>query len=202
MIVVFLPSRVTAQSKVRVEIEGVDAELERNVRAIMEIAREAENGLMTRQRIDRLHVRATDDIETALQPFGYYQPHIEKSLEPDGDALIARYVVDPGVQVHVRTIDVTLTGPGKDDPAFLAAKAAFPLHAGDPLRHTLYENGKLKFLTVAADSGYLDADFDTSAVRVDKGTNTADVRIIFETGERFHFGPVWFEQDILDDSFL
>ena len=202
VILVFSPGRIIAQSKVRVEIEGVDAELERNVRAIMEIAREAENGLMTRQRIDRLHVRAVNDIEVALQPFGYYQPHIETSLEPDGDALIARYVVDPGAQVHIRTIEITLTGPGKDDPAFVAARSAFPLQAGDPLRHALYENGKLKFLTVAADSGYLDADFDTSAVRVDKGTNTADVRIIFETGERFHFGPVWFDQDVLDESFL
>src|SRR5262245_2448749 len=127
VILVVSPGRIIAQSKVRVEIEGVDAELERNVRAIMEIAREAETGLMTRQRIDRLHVRATADIETALQPFGYYQPHIEKSLEPDGDALIARYVVDPGVQVHIRTLEIMLTGPGQDDPAFLAAKSAFPL---------------------------------------------------------------------------
>jgi translocation and assembly module TamA len=202
VIVVLLPSQVTAQSKVRVEIEGVDAELERNVRAIMEIAREAETGLMTRQRIDRLHVRAVNDIEVALQPFGYYQPHIEKSLEPDGDALIARYVVDPGVQVHVRMVEITLTGPGKDDQAFLDAKAAFPLHPGDPLRHALYETGKLRLLSVASDSGYLDADFDSSAVRVDKEAGQADVRIVFETGERFHFGPVWFDQDILDESFL
>jgi len=193
---------VAAQSKVRVEIEGVDAELERNVRAIMEIAREAESGLMTRDRIDRLHIRAVNDIAVALQPFGYYQPHIEKSLEPDGDAFVARYVVDPGVQVHVRTVEITLTGPGKADPAFLAAKAEFPLHPGEPLRHTLYEGGKLRLLAVAADSGYLDADFDTSAVRVDKEAGAADIRIIFETGERFHFGPVWFDQDVLDESFL
>ena len=26
--------------------------------------------------------------------------------------------------------------------------------------------------------------------------------MIFHTGERFHFGPVWFDQDILDDEFL
>src|SRR6187549_476050 len=93
----FTASHVAAQSKVRVEIEGVDAELERNVRALMEIAREAEAGRMTRNRIDRLHIRAVNDIEVALQPFGYYQPHIEKSLEGDGEAVVARYVVDPGV---------------------------------------------------------------------------------------------------------
>ena len=195
-------SHLRAQSKVRVEIQGVDAELERNVRAVMEIARAAENGLLTRERLDRLHVRANDDIETALQPFGYYQPHIEKSLEPNGAEVIARYVVDPGVQIHLRTVEITLTGAGKDDRVFLDAKAAFPLHAGDPLRHALYENGKLQLLTIASDSGYLDADFDTSAVRVDIATGTADVRIVFDTGERFHFGPVWFDQDILDERFL
>jgi translocation and assembly module TamA len=202
VILVVPAGRVAAQSKVRVEIEGVDAELERNVRAVMEIARAAENGLMTRDRIDRLHVRANDDIEQALQPFGYYQPRIEKSLEPDGNEFVARYVVDPGAQIHLRTVEITLTGAGRDDPVFLDAKAAFPLQAGDPLRHALYENGKLRLLTVASDSGYLDADFDTSAVRVDIATGTADVRIVFDTGERFRFGPVWFDQDVLDERLL
>ena len=202
VILVSLPRFVAAQSKVRVEIEGVDAEVERNMRAMMEIARAAETGPLTRDRLDRLHVRATNDIETALQPFGYYQPHIEKSLEPVGNEFVARYTVDPGVQVHLRSVEITLTGAGKDDPAFVAVKDGFPLRQGDPLRHTLYETGKLRLLAVAADSGYLDADFDTSAVRVDTEAGVADVRIIFDTGNRFHFGPVWFDQDVLDESFL
>ena len=197
-----LPPLLPAQSKVRVEIAGVDGEMARNVRAMMEIARAAENGPITRDRIERLHVRAEDDIELALQPFGYYHPRIEKSLEPNGDEMIAKYFVEPGAQVKLRAVEVTLTGPGKDDPAFRAAVAAFPLHPGDPLRHTLYESGKLRLLTVASDSGYLDADFDTSAVRVHPEDAVADIQIIFDTGERFHFGPVWFDQDVLDESFL
>ena len=195
-------TRVLAQSRVRVEIEGVEGEVARNVRAIMEIAREAANGPLTRDRIDRLHVRADNDIEMALQPFGYYQPHIEKSLEPDGEEFVARYVVDPGVQVRLRSVEITLTGAGKADRAFQDVVAGFPLHTGDPLRHALYENGKLALLAVAADSGYLDADFDTSAVRVDREAGAADVRIVFATGDRFRFGPVWFDQDVLDESFL
>lgn len=189
-------------SKVKVQIEGVNGDVARNVRAMMALARAADNGPLSRFEIGRLHSRADEDITTALEPFGYYQPRIEKYLERNGEEWIARYIIEPGPEVRVRTVDIDLTGPGAEDPAFRDAVAAFPLSVGDPLRHTLYENGKLNLLVVASDSGYLDADFDTSAVIVDDNRGTADIRIDFRTGQRFHFGPVWFDQDILDDEFL
>jgi translocation and assembly module TamA len=189
-------------AKVKIEIEGLNGDLERNVRAMMELARAAENGPLTRFRIGQLHQRADEDIEVALEPFGYYQPRIVKFLEQNGEEWIARYIIEPGPVVTVRSVNVALTGPGADQPAFRAAADGFPLKAGQPLHHAAYELGKLGLLAVATDSGYLDADFDTSAVIVDESDGQADIRIVFETGERFRFGPVWFDQDILDEEFL
>jgi translocation and assembly module TamA len=104
--------------------------------------------------------------------------------------------------VKVRSLNITLAGPAKDDPAFLKAVAAFPLKQGDTLNHLRYQVGKLGILTVASDSGYLDAKYDTSAVVVDRDRGAADVKMRFETGERFKYGPVHFAETIIDQDVL
>jgi translocation and assembly module TamA len=187
---------------VRVEIEGVSGDVERNVRAVLQIARAADAGDMTRDRIQRLHRRADDDITTALEPFGYYRPVVEGSVTNDGKRWVARYRIDPGPPVIVRTLDLRLTGEGANFPAFQKLAAEFPVHRGDTLRHLPYENGKLALLTMASDSGFLNADFDTSVVLVNRETSAADLVLRFETGPRFRFGSVAFHQSILDPEFL
>jgi translocation and assembly module TamA len=102
-----------AEARVKVEIQGVEGLVERNVRAVLELARMAENGPLPRARIGQLHQRAERDIGVALEPFGYYRPEVEKSLtENGGGEVIALYVIDPGPAVQLRTVQVELLGPG------------------------------------------------------------------------------------------
>ncbi|HEU4828534.1 MAG TPA: autotransporter assembly complex family protein [Gemmatimonadales bacterium] len=187
---------------VTVRIEGVDGPLAANVRTVLEISRAADTGALSLDRAVRLHRAADADIGTALEPFGYYRPRIRKSLQQDGDLLVARYVIDPGPATIVTRVDVALFGEGADDPAFHEAVTGFPLARGDTLRHLPYETAKLGLITLAGDSGYLTADFDTSVIRVDREAATAEIVIHFATGPRYRFGPVHFEQSILDTSFL
>jgi translocation and assembly module TamA len=102
----------------------------------------------------------------------------------------------------VRKVDLSLRGPGRGEPAFRELVERFPLGGGDTLRHAEYELAKLEFLAVAADSGYLVAAFDTAVVLVDRSAATADIVLRFDTGERFSFGPVTFNQDVLDEERL
>jgi translocation and assembly module TamA len=189
-------------SKVRVDITGVSPEMARNVRLVLQLAQEAAKGKLTHQRIVHLHRRAETEIETALRPFGYYEPRVVKSLEPGTAEWVALYVIDPGIPVRVKTVTIELSGPGAEAPAFRNVAAGFPLQEGDTLNDPLYEAGKLRFLTAATDSGYLDADFDTTAVLVNRDTHTAAILIRFATGSRFKFGAVRFEQDFLDEGLL
>jgi translocation and assembly module TamA len=195
--------RAEAQAApVRVEIAGVSGDEERNVRTVLAIARAARDDKVPLDQVRRLHQQADADIKLALEPFGYYRPTVQKSLQQVGRTWVARYAIDPGPAVLVRTVQVRVTGEGAETPAFKKAAADFPVHQGDTLRHLPYETGKLALLTLATDSGYLDARFDTSEVRVDRRTSTADVVVHFDTGPRFQFGPVSFEQDVLDPKFL
>ena len=187
---------------VTVRIEGVEGAVAANVRTVLEIARAADTGALTLDRAVRLHRTADADIGTALEPFGYYRPRIRKTLEQDGDALVARYAIEPGPATIVTRVDFLLRGDGAEDPAFREAVDQFPLARGDTLRHLPYETAKLALITLAADSGYLGADFDTSLIRVNREESTAEIVIHFATGPRYRFGPVTFHQEILDTSFL
>ncbi|HEX6643473.1 MAG TPA: autotransporter assembly complex family protein [Gemmatimonadales bacterium] len=187
---------------VTVQIEGIEGAAAANVRTVLEIARAADTGAMMLDRAVRLHRNADTDIETALEPFGFYRPRIRKSLRQDGEALVARYAIDPGPAVLLTRVDILLRGDGAGDPAFQEQIDGFPLSRGDTLLHLPYEAAKLALITLAADSGYLDARFDTSLIRVDREASTAEIVLHFVTGPRYRFGPVAFQQSILDTSFL
>ena len=187
---------------VTVQIEGIEGPLAANVRTVLEISRAADTGAMMLDRAVRLHRTADADIGTALEPFGYYRPRIRKALQQDGGSLVARYAIDPGPATIVTRVDVALRGEGAEDPAFRQAVDEFPLARGDTLRHLPYETAKLALITLAGDSGYLTADFDTSVIRVNREESTAEIVIHFATGPRYRFGPVRFDQEILDTSFL
>lgn len=190
-------------ASVDVEIEGIEGDLEANVRALLDIVRAADDGdEMSSARVRQLHEGADADIRLALQPFGFYEPAIRKSLRRREGGWLARYVIQPGPAVIVRGVAVELSGEGAELEAFRNVVAEFPLAGGDTLRHLPYENAKLALLAVAADSGYLAADFDTTRILVDRQADTASILIQFDTGPRHRFGAVRFEQSVLDSGFL
>ncbi|HWN82649.1 MAG TPA: autotransporter assembly complex family protein [Candidatus Udaeobacter sp.] len=199
----FLAS-VAHAAEVEVEVTGVEGDLAKNVDATLgiKVAEEAE-GELTAGEIQRLHSRAEDEIAFALEPFGYYRPLITTALtEVKPDHFQARYTIDPGPVVHVRTVDVQLAGEGESDPELVKTVETFPVAAGDPLVHSKYEAGKNAISFAAADNGYFAAEFDSSAILVDRDAQTADIIIHFTTGPRYHFGPVDLRQNILDPRVL
>lgn len=188
--------------KVKVEITGIDGAPKRNVLAVLGIARAADEGDLTLDRVRQLNRHASDEIATALEPFGYYNPVVQQIVRQDGKTWIAHYAIAPGPAVRVKHVDLAVSGEGADAPTFQEAVAQFPLHEGDTLYHLPYEAWKLALLTTASDSGYLEAAFDTSAIMVDRENAVADILIRVTTGPRFRFGPVSFSPTPLDSSFL
>ncbi len=197
--------RLAAQSdtvKVKVEIEGITGAEERNVRAVMSLVRAEGEPALTLARLRQLDRRAEGEIATALEPFGFYRPVVVGTLRQQGATWIAHYTIAPGPAIRVRNVDIQMTGDGADAPIFRKAVADFPLHQGDTLRHLPYEAWKLAVLTAASDSGYLKAAFDSTALVIDRSQSLGDILVRFSTGPRFLFGPVTFNQSVLDSSFL
>jgi len=191
-----------SDERVRIEIDGLDKDLKRNVLASLSLEDARDDKDLDEERIRRLHAKTEDEIATALQPFGFYRPSVQSTLKQEGKTWVAHYQVDPGPPLEVTSLDVQVVGAGADDSWFQRDVREFPLKQGDRLYHPDYESGKQRFVDDAARNGYLDADFQVSEMRVDLAAYTAAVVVHFATGPRYLFGPVTFNQDFLDPNLL
>lgn len=189
-------------ARVKVEIEGVDGSVRKNVESLLSVRRSRDEKGLTEARLRQLHGRAPEEIAAAVEPFGYYRPTVRSELTPRGDAWTARYRIDPGPRMRLERVDVKVTGPGAEDPGFRERAQAFPLAAGDPLSHAAYEEGKQALIAYAADNGYLDAEMKTAEIRVDLERYTSEVEIRFVSGPRYRFGEVRFRQQVVDRRVL
>ena len=199
--IMLFPIAVRAE-KVRVEVDGLERDLRRNVMATLSLEEARGDDDLDEDRIRRLHAKAPEEIETALQPFGYYRPAVQPALEREGDTWVARYTIETGPAIKVTRRDVQIVGDGSADSGFQELVREFPLAEGETLFHPDYEAGKTALEEYAAENGYLDAAYDVNEIRVDLGSYTSEVVLHYNTGPRYRFGPVTFNQDFLDPNLL
>jgi translocation and assembly module TamA len=192
----------TAAVSVSVKLDGLDKEQKKNVRAYLTIEQERKADDLTERRIRRYYNRAPGEIRTALQPYGYYQPVIQSSLEQDGDKWVARYDIDPGPPTIVTAMDIQIDGAGRDDPAILATEHRLPVQVGSHLLHADYEKAKTLLRATAIENGYREARYLKSEVRVEQSANQAEIELHLDTGDKVFFGPVRFEGGTISEERL
>lgn len=185
---------------VPVTLDGVDGELEDNVRAYLTVATLSEDAAPARLR--RAHRIAPGEIRKALQPFGYYRPVIDGELAGEPGDWRANYRIEPGPATTIESLTVKVEGPGADDPRFQRAVAAGGLAEGQRLRHARYEETRRRLQRAAYAGGYLDAGFREREIRVDPDAGSAEVRLILDSGPRYRFGEIEIRQEILHDSLM
>ncbi len=198
--VAWLTAPVCADS-VDVTTTGVSGELRDNVRANLGLVSLADRDDLSEAAIRRLHQRATQQIQRALQPFGYYEARVQGRLRRVAEGKwSATYDIEAGDAVVVGDVAVEVTGPGRDEPGVRQALAAQRLESGVPLRHAAYEQLKSALRRAALDAGYLDAAFTRHRLLVSRAAGRADVELTLDTGPRFEFGTITIEQDALTDA--
>src|SRR5690606_33859974 len=202
-----LMSASVAHAAIDVRVEGLTPELERNVRAFLSIAEAAdafgepgsdpdpakaddEEEDPSDARVRRLHELARTEIAAALQPFGYYEPSVQATLERRGDDWEARYVVDPGPPTVLTVVRIEIVGEGATAPEVRAARAAIGLQPGQTLNHPAYEAAKQALFDAAYNSGYIDVAYRRSELRVHRGRREAEVFLELDTGPRYFFGEI------------
>jgi translocation and assembly module TamA len=201
-VVLALLAALANATPVRVEIQGLDDVLTRNALAHLSLAADTEQTDLPESNIRALHARAPTELRQALEPFGYYSPTIQSSLELEDGTWVARYVVDTGEPVLVDSVDIQLTGDGVEEPSLKAALAASTVRQGMVLRHDEYERTKAAILSAALEHGYRDAAFSESRIEVNPQARTADIKLRLETGPRYRFGKLTFEQNTLRPELL
>jgi len=189
---------------VRVEIRGVDEELRANVLAYLSFERYKKGGAdLNADTIERLHNRVEREVQSALRPFGYYEPQVESSVGDLGHGEWRVTInINPGKPVLVAHIDVRVDGSGENDPLFQRILRHLPLHDGERLNHTAYESIKTDLQRTAATYGYLDARLIRNELVVDPPNRKANIALELDTGERYHFGATSIRQSVISDALV
>jgi len=202
MLALLLARPVVAE--IRVEVEGVDSDLRRNVLALLSLESYKDRDRIEPDAVARLFRRVDGEVRDALRPFGYYEPVIEASLTPEDEQRNWRVHIDikPGEPVLVDTVNISIQGAGANDPVFERVAANGTLVKGARLEHAAYEKVKSDLQSAAATFGYLDARLLRNELRVDPAAHRADVVLELETGERYRFGTTTIDQDSVREPLL
>ncbi len=188
---------------VKVELEGLNEEQREAVRATLDLG-DYEKRDVSGAELRAAYADAEQQIRSALEPFGYYDTQVQKSLSGDAEeGWNAKFVVQPGEPAIVRETRVEVVGEGKEQRRVAEAVRDFAPKPGARLDHATYEASKAVIETSLRGAGYLDAKPLQKRVTVNADERAADVELRYESGPRYRFGDVRFGGDApFPESFL
>ena len=198
LVSLLLTSGVASAANIRLQVEGLSGELQKNVRAQLSTIDSDE---VTPDR--RFRARVDDAIREGLKALGYYEPTIDFELKPPPakgrQVLLAK--VTPGEPVLIGGTDVILRGGARTDSDYLALLQNRP-KIGTVLNHSDYDHFKSSLTSVALRKGYFDSEFNKSQLGVSLDRHQAFWDIDYDSGERYRFGDVTFEGSQIREEYL
>ncbi len=184
-----------------INIDGGTDQMQNNVRAFLSLTRYAKRSDLDQDTLERLEARIPLEAANALEPLGYYESKVTYQTAPrksDKDDWKVTINIAPGRAVRLSEVSIDVDGPGKDDSRIAGEIAKNDLKPGRRLDHGDYENVKTNLLRAATSSGYLNAHWTTSDLLIDKEERRAYVTLKMDTGERYYFGEITIEQDVIN----
>jgi len=198
-----LPAASLRADELEVVIRGIQEPVLDNVQALVEPFRLTGAGRLSRRRLEVFRVRAEDNAREALRPYGYYRPVVNARITSTGErAWQLELDIDPGPPVIVAEAAVEVSGPGAGLEELKAWRQAWPLQPGAVLVQPLWDEQKQNALDIAADRGYLLAQFPRRRMAIDLERNEARLDLQLDTGEQAVMGEVTFEQDVVRPAIL
>jgi translocation and assembly module TamA len=192
-----MPSVLAAN--VRLQVDGLSGDLERNVRVRL--------SAITPEEVNaegRFRARVDAAIRLGLRPLGYYQPTIEFTFDDNPKlsrpVLIAK--VDPGETVRIAGVDIQLQGGARTDEDYLNLVRTDRPTIGEILNHGQFDSFKSSLTNLALRKGYFDAQMLKSQLGVAEELHKAFWDIDFDSGERYHFGKVIFKGSQIREDYL
>lgn len=183
----WLLSPLVLAQQVEIRMDGDFPELKDNAEAFVGKVEER-----SADSLRRYASTAREQVEQALRAMGYYSPVIEwEVLDEEIPKLVL--TVQPGEPVRVRSRQVVIEGPAESDPGIVEGLPSRPAE-GDILNHGQYSTLRQTILNRARRRGYFDGEFTVRRLEVNPDERTADIRLVFKSGERYRLGKVTFEE--------
>lgn len=183
-----LLASAAVQAQLELNLEPEKETLRRNIEIhIGKIEQRDARGLR------RMSSYVRDQARQALRAMGYYNPQISTEIISEGPRL--RLNIKTGEPVRFNDVAVQIKGPGKDFAAFKIPPDRIP-KKGERLDHSRYEALKSFLKSRAQIYGYFDSRFSRQKLQVNPAEGTAEVDLVFHTGERFTLGNVIFPDEV------
>jgi translocation and assembly module TamA len=184
----------------QVSISGVDEQIRANILAYLRLDNEACDA--PDWRIRRLFDRAETEIREALEVVGYYSVEIEKQLVTGDACWQASFAVSLGQPIILRSVSIKIDTGGEQDSELEKVVRECALNPGDVLQHAKHDACRRNISRVAENRGYFGAEFIERRIDVYPGEYAADITLHFQTGPRYVFGEITFEQSVLDPDLI
>lgn len=200
-----LQAPASAQERLNIEIEGIDGELLSNVKStlsIVQIEKGTPSSQLTEAVIKRSYAQSKKQIRQALRPFGFYQALIRSQLKQDGNVWTATFNINSGPATLIRKLSIQLNGTGAQETVIQEQLARPGIQQGDVLQHQSYEELKQRLYDTLFNIGYIDAQYQTSEIRVDIKNNLADIILVLDSGLQYYFGDINIKQRVINPKKL
>ena len=136
--------------------------------------------------LPRLRQSALD----AAKAVGYYDVTLRlRQTNSDTIDVIIEKLGEP-VRVDSRIVDIR--GEGSEQEEFAALEKDLPPQEGDIFNHRVYKDSKAALESLSDTYGYFDQYWLNKSVDIILPDNTADVSLVYNTGERYEFDEVVF----------
>ena len=192
-----------ALADVAITVKGVSAPVRSNVLAYLSFARYRRSKNVSADAAERLQSRIAAEVQSALKPFGYFQPTVSSNVTPAGTGnWKVTITVHPGPPVILDRVDVRVVGPGADSDLFKRITSHLPFHTGERLNQARYDSVRGDLLRTAATYGYLDATLTHHELLINPGAHTASVDLELQTGVRYRFGATTIVQHAVRDKLV
>lgn len=192
-----------ARADIEYVVRGIDGPLRDNVLAYVDVVQIGPRARASDRDLGRILDDAIDNARRALRPYGYYSPDIDGRFSSrDGDKQVLELSIRPGPPVTVASLELGVDGDGAADEAIRDWLSDWPLAEGSRLNQVEWKQQKQAGIDIAREAGYLEATYTEHAIALDLERNTADLRLVLETGPRYVVGKLDLRQDAIDQAIV
>ena len=190
---VFQCSLIFAQTPLNIKIEGPKSPAINNAKKrVQNLAQHlSQQGSKPLQEVTSRLIQA---IERGIEPFGYFSSTIHTKSILYNNTPFMLFQVDLGEPILLDSVELTLVGAGQDIESLRNLIRTFPLKKGMILNTELYKKAKNIFAKTASDLGFINNDFIVEKLLINTESKLATIKLQFDTGPQYAFGPTYFNK--------
>ena len=132
-------------------------------------------------------------VENTLEPLGYYHVTVSNRVERQQQQVQIIIDVQLGEPVKVTDSAISVLGDASKDRFIGFWLEGFEPAKGDVFNHGEYEVNKASITQALLDRGYFDQRNPVHLVQVTRATNSANIELVWDSGQRYRYGAVRFE---------